>query len=57
MTTKFEVCYPSSKTVIKSFRTLKAAKQFAKTMTDKDLPFLVMPWEANFCPIIKRTVT
>ena len=57
MTTKFEVCYPSTKTVIKTFRTLKAAKLFAKTMTDADLPFLVMPWEANFCPIIKRTST
>ena len=54
MSVRFEVCYPSTKTVVKSFRTLKAAKQFAKTMTDKDLPFLVMPWEENYCPIIQR---
>ena len=55
MSVKFEVCYPSTATVVKSFRTLKAAKQFAKNMTEKDLPFLVMPWDEGCCPIIKRT--
>jgi len=24
-------------------------------MTEKDLPFLVMPWDEGRCPIIKRT--
>ena len=53
---KYEVCYPSTKTVLKSFRTLKAAREFAKNITDKDLPFLTMPWPAHYSPItfIKR---
>ena len=55
MSVKFEVCYPSTKTVVKSFRTLKAAREFAKNMTDKDLPFLVLPWDEGYCPIIKQT--
>jgi len=55
MSIKFEVCFPSTETVVKSFRTLKAAREFAKNMTDKDLPFLVMPWDETCCPIIKRT--
>jgi len=55
MSIKFEVCFPSTETVVKSFRTLKAAREFAKNMTDKDLPFLVMPWDETRCPIIKRT--
>lgn len=56
MTYRYEVCYPSTKTVVKSFRTLKAAREFARNMTDKDLPFIVMPWDEKCCPIIKRTI-
>jgi hypothetical protein len=52
----FNVCFPSTVTVIKSFKTLRAAREFARKMTDKDVPFLVMPGDENCCPIICREV-
>ena len=49
----FDVCWPSTATVVRTFRTLKAARAWARTMTADDVP-LVMPWERNTAPIIAR---
>lgn len=49
----FDVCWPSSRTIVRTFKTLKAAREFARNMTADDLP-LVMPWQRNTLPIIAR---
>jgi len=50
----FDVCWPSTRTVVRTFRTLKAAREFARGMTAADVPLVVMPWEQNCAPIIAR---
>ena len=49
----FEVCWPSTVSVIRTFKTLKAAREFARNMSADDVP-MIMPWEQNCAPIIAR---
>ena len=50
----FEVCWPSTVSVIRTFKTLKAARAFARNMTAADVPTLIMPGEESYAPIIAR---
>ena len=52
----YQVCFPDSSTVVRSFPSLVRARSFLRTMSADDIPFLVMPWDENKIPLIKRTV-
>ena len=52
----YQVCFPDSRTVVRSFPSLVRARSFLHTMTADDIPFVVMPWDENKIPLIKRTV-
>jgi hypothetical protein len=45
---KFVVCYPSTRTAVKAFNTLKAAREYAENMS-----LYGFPWEIAI-PIISR---
>lgn len=47
---KFVVCYPSSRTVVKAFPTLKAARAFMKSMVINEY----FPWEERYLPMISK---
>jgi len=49
---KYVVCYPSTRTAVQAFNTLKAAREFAENMTIEALP-LGFPAETAI-PIISR---
>ena len=55
----FDVCWPSTRTVVRTFRTLKAARAFTSTLTlDEVKVLLVRPQDfppcRHFAPIIAR---
>lgn len=52
----YQVCFPDSSTVVRSFPSLVRARSFLRTMSADDIPFVVMPWDENKIPLIKRTV-
>jgi hypothetical protein len=52
----YQVCFPDSSTVVRSFPSLVRARSFLRTMSADDIPFIVMPWDENKIPLIKRTV-
>lgn len=52
----YQVCFPDSRTVIRSFPSLVRARAFLHTMSADDVPFIIMPWDENKIPLIKRTV-
>ena len=52
----YQVCFPDSSTVVRSFPSLVRARSFLRTMSADDVPFIVMPWDENKIPLIKRTV-
>ena len=52
----YQVCFPDSQTVVRSFPSLVRARSFLRTMSAEDIPFVVMPWDENKIPLIKRTV-
>lgn len=52
----YQVCFPDSNTVVRSFPSLVRARSFLRTMSADDIPFIVMPWDENKIPLIKRTV-
>jgi hypothetical protein len=37
---------------VKSFTSRDQARSFMQSMTDVDLPFIVMPWQANQVPYL-----
>jgi len=51
---KYDVCFPDSTSVIRSFPSLVRARDFMRVMSADDLPFLVMPWDENSMPLIVR---
>jgi hypothetical protein len=52
----YQVCFPDSRTVVRSFPSLIRARSFMRTMSADDVPFIIMPWDENKMPLIKRTV-
>ena len=52
----YQVCFPDSSTVVRSFPSLIRARSFLRTMSADDIPFVVMPWDESKIPLIKRTV-
>ncbi len=46
---KFVVCHPSTRTEVKAFYTLKAARAFVD-----DMVIEYFPWGPNYLPIIKK---
>ena len=52
----YQVCFPDSSIVVRSFPSLVRARSFLRTMSAEDIPFVVMPWDENKIPLIKRTV-
>ena len=50
----YQVCFPDSRTVVRSFPSLIRARSFLRTMSADDIPFIVMPWDENKMPLIKR---
>ena len=52
----YQVCFPDSRTVVRSFPSLVRARSFLRTMSADDIPFVVMPWDENKIPLIKRIV-
>ena len=50
----YQVCFPDSRTVVRSFPSLVRARSFLRTMSADDVPFIVMPWDENKIPLIKR---
>ena len=52
----YDVCFPDSRTVIRSFPSLLRARDFMRVMSAEDVPFLVMPWEENSMPLIVKRV-
>jgi hypothetical protein len=50
----YQVCFPDSRTVVRSFPSLIRARSFLRTMSADDVPFIVMPWDENKIPLIKR---
>jgi len=53
---KYDVCFPNSQSVIRTFPSLVRARDFMRIMSADDLPFLVMPWDENSSPLIVRQV-
>ena len=53
---KYDVCFPNSQSVVRSFPSLVRARDFMRVMSADDLPFLVMPWDENNMPLIVRRV-
>jgi len=53
---KYDVCFPNSQSVVRSFPSLVRARDFMRVMSADDLPFLVMPWDENSSPLIVRRV-
>jgi hypothetical protein len=53
---KYDVCFPNSQSVIRTFPSLVRARDFMRIMSADDLPFLVMPWDENSSPLIVRRV-
>ena len=53
---KYDVCFPNSQSVIRTFPSLTRARDFMRVMSADDLPFLVMPWDENSMPLIVRRV-
>ena len=53
---KYDVCFPNSQSVIRSFPSFVRARDFMRIMSADDLPFLVMPWDENSSPLIVRRV-
>jgi hypothetical protein len=53
---KYDVCFPNSQSVIRTFPSLVRARDFMRVMSADDLPFLVMPWDENSSPLIVRRV-
>ena len=53
---KYDVCFPNSQSVIRTFPSLTRARDFMRVMSADDLPFLVMPWDENKMPFIARRV-
>lgn len=53
---KYDVCFPDSRTVVRSFPSLLRARDFMRVMSADDIPFLVMPWDENCMPLIARRV-
>ena len=51
---KYDVCFPDSTSVVRSFSSLVRAREFMRVMSADDLPFLVMPWDENSMPLIVR---
>ena len=51
---KYDVCFPNSQSVIRTFPSLVRARDFMRVMSADDLPFLVMPWDENSSPLIVR---
>jgi len=51
---KYDVCFPNSQSVIRTFPSLTRARDFMRVMSADDLPFLVMPWDENSSPLIVR---
>jgi len=50
----YQVCFPDSRTVVRSFPSLIRARSFMRTMSADDIPFLIMPWDEDKMPLIKR---
>ena len=50
----YQVCFPDSRTVVRSFHTLISDRSFMRRMSADDVPFIVMPWDENKIPLIKR---
>lgn len=50
----YQVCFPDSRTVVRSFPSLIRARSFLRTMSADDIPFVVLPWDENKIPLIKR---
>jgi hypothetical protein len=53
---KYDVCFPNTQSVIRTFSSLTRARDFMRFMSADDLPFLVMPWDENSSPLIVRRV-
>ena len=53
---KYDVCFPNSQSVIRTFPSLVRARDFMLFMSADDLPFWVMPWDENSSPLIVRRV-
>jgi len=53
---KYDVCFPNTQSVIRTFPSLVRARDFMRIMSADDLPFLVMPWDENSSPLIVRRV-
>ena len=53
---KYDVCFPNTQSVIRTFPSLIRARDFMRVMSADDLPFLVMPWDENSSPLIVRRV-
>ena len=53
---KYDVCFPNSQSVIRTFSSLTRARDFMLFMSADDLPFWVMPWDENSMPLIVRRV-
>jgi hypothetical protein len=53
---KYDVCFPNSQSVIRTFPSLTRARDFMRFMSADDLPFLVMPWYENSMPLFVRRV-
>ena len=53
---KYDVCFPNSQSVVRTFPSLTRARDFMRVMSADDLPFLVMPWDENSMPLIVRRV-
>jgi len=53
---KYDVCFPNTQSVIRTFPSLVRAREFMRVMSADDLPFLVMPWDENSSPLIVRRV-
>ena len=51
---KYDVCFPNSQSVVRTFPSLVRARDFMRIMSADDLPFLVMPWDENSSPLIVR---
>ena len=51
---KYDVCFPNSQSVIRTFSSYTRARDFMRVMSADDLPFLVMPWDEDSMPLIVR---
>lgn len=51
---KYDVCFPNSQSVVRTFSSLTRARDFMLFMSADDLPFWVMPWDENSMPLIVR---